>query len=76
MAARWLRVIAMFIGCFGWLALGGGLSKGLADDEDRRRMNRSAIHADLMVGSPQLDVVGVTASGEHVPVLRGGDWQV
>ena len=58
------------------LALGSGLSMGLADEEDRARMNGSAIHVDLMVGSPQLDVDGVTAAGEHVPVLRGGDWQV
>jgi aminopeptidase len=39
-------------------------------------MNRSAIHVDLMVGSPELQVDGITAGGEHVPVLRAGDWQV
>jgi aminopeptidase len=39
-------------------------------------MNRSAIHVDLMAGSPELEVDGITAAGEHVPVLRGGDWQV
>jgi aminopeptidase len=58
------------------LALGNGLSMALADEDDHRRMNRSAIHVDLMAGSPQLDVDGITAAGEHVPVLRGGDWQV
>jgi leucyl aminopeptidase (aminopeptidase T) len=25
-----------------------------------------------MIGSPQLDVTGLTAEGERVPVLRGG----
>ena len=29
-----------------------------------------------MIGSPELDVDGVTADGERVPVLRGGDWQI
>ena len=29
-----------------------------------------------MIGSPELDVTGVTADGERVPVLRGGDWQI
>jgi leucyl aminopeptidase (aminopeptidase T) len=29
-----------------------------------------------MIGSPELEVTGVTASGERVPVLRDGDWQI
>jgi leucyl aminopeptidase (aminopeptidase T) len=29
-----------------------------------------------MIGSPELDVTGVTREGERVPVLRGGDWQI
>ena len=29
-----------------------------------------------MIGSPELDVTGVTADGERVPVLRDGDWQI
>ena len=29
-----------------------------------------------MIGSPELDVTGVTSGGERVPVLRNGDWQV
>jgi aminopeptidase len=58
------------------LALGDGLSMGVDDEADRERMNRSAIHVDLMAGSPELEVDGITAAGEHVPVLRGGDWQV
>ena len=29
-----------------------------------------------MIGSPELDVTGVTAGGERVPVLRNGDWQI
>ena len=58
------------------IALGSGLSMGIEDAADLEQMNESAIHIDLMVGSPQLDVDGITAAGEHVPVLRGGQWQV
>ena len=38
-------------------------------------INRAGIHVDFMIGSPELEVAGVTAAGERVPVLRGGDWQ-
>ena len=29
-----------------------------------------------MIGSPELDVDGITHDGELVPVLRGGAWQI
>jgi hypothetical protein len=29
-----------------------------------------------MIGSPELDVDGLTAAGDAVPLLRGGAWQV
>jgi len=29
-----------------------------------------------MIGSAELEVDGVTATGDRVPVLRGGDWQI
>ena len=29
-----------------------------------------------MIGAPELDVDGIRRHGEHVPVLRGGAWQV
>jgi aminopeptidase len=45
-------------------------------EEDHERINRSQIHVDFMIGSPEVDVTGVTADGERVPVLRGGAWQV
>jgi len=44
--------------------------------EDVERINRSQIHIDFMIGSPEVDVTGVSAEGEHVPVLRGGTWQI
>ena len=39
-------------------------------------MNQSQIHIDFMIGSPELDVDGITEAGERVPVLRQGAWQI
>jgi aminopeptidase len=41
-----------------------------------RGVNRSAVHVDVMIGSDDLEVVGVTAAGERVTLIGGGDWQV
>ena len=47
-----------------------------AGEEDRDAINRSQIHIDFMIGSPEVDVTGVTRAGARVPLLRGGDWQI
>jgi aminopeptidase len=57
------------------IALGNGFPF-LVDGDDEARVNRSGTHVDFMIGSPELDVDGVTAAGERVAVLRGGDWQI
>jgi aminopeptidase len=57
------------------IALGQGFDWAVGD-EDRDRINRSEIHVDFMIGSPEVDVTGLTASGERVPVLRAGAWQI
>jgi aminopeptidase len=41
-----------------------------------RGVNHSTIHTDFMIGSNELEIDGVTASGETVPILRNGDWQL
>ena len=46
------------------------------DEAEQQRINESEIHIDFMIGSPELDVDGITDAGEHVPVLRNGVWQV
>jgi aminopeptidase len=58
------------------IALGSAYALAVADESDKARVNKSQIHVDFMIGSPELDVDGITASGEHVPVLRGGRWQI
>jgi aminopeptidase len=47
-----------------------------AGEQDHGRINRSQIHVDFMIGSPEVAVTGVTAGGERVPVLQGGAWRI
>jgi len=58
------------------IALGSAYAMAVGDAEEKQRISRSQIHVDFMIGSPELNVDGITAAGEHVPVLRSGAWQV
>ena len=57
------------------IALGNAYDISVGD-EDRGRINRSAIHIDFMIGGDHVDVTGITRAGERIPVLRGGGWQI
>jgi aminopeptidase len=47
----------------------------MSDEEFARAGgNTSAIHVDFMIGSPELDVDGVLASGRTEPLMREGEW--
>jgi len=54
----------------------GSAYESAAGDEDRERLNKSAIHVDFMIGSAEVDVTGITRDGERVPVLRDSTWQL
>ena len=58
------------------IALGNAYTFPLDDEADRARANRSDLHVDFMIGSPEVDVDGITRDGTTVPVLRGGAWQI
>jgi aminopeptidase len=58
------------------IALGAAYEMTIADEADKERINRSDIHIDFMIGSPEVDVDGLTADGAAVPVLRDGAWQL
>jgi aminopeptidase len=57
------------------IAFGSGFPF-LVDEEHVGRVNDSGTHVDFMIGSPELEVDGVTADGERVAVLREGKWQL
>ena len=53
------------------------LPEGLSDDELRDMgVNRAYVHTDLMIGSDEVEVDGLHAGGDAVPLLRGGNWQL
>ena len=58
------------------IALGNAYQFGVTDEADKQRLNASRIHVDFMIGSPELDVDGITRDGDTVPVLRGGAWTI
>ena len=39
-------------------------------------VNDSTVHTDFMIGGPEVDVDGVTPSGETIPLLRNEIWQL
>ncbi len=44
------------------------------DELKRRGLNTSLMHVDFMIGSAELNINGLDASGRWVPVLRHGEW--
>jgi aminopeptidase len=57
------------------IALGSAYATAVGD-EDRDRINKSAIHIDFMIGSDDVTVTGRTRDGREVTILRGGTWQL
>ncbi|MEA2179005.1 MAG: aminopeptidase, partial [Solirubrobacteraceae bacterium] len=45
-------------------------------EEDHDKINESAVHIDFMIGGPGVDVDGISADGNTVPVLHGGAWRI
>jgi aminopeptidase len=58
------------------LALGDAYAAPVGDPADVGRINESAIHIDFMIGSDDVAVTGTTKSGEQIPILLGGTWQI
>ena len=63
------------------LALGRGFNECLKGYEDmtneeihQKGINDSLIHVDFMIGSEDLDIVGVTKNGERVQIFKNGNW--
>jgi len=46
------------------------------EEADHEHMNRSGIHIDFMIGSPEIVVTGITREGTEIPILIDGVWQM
>jgi aminopeptidase len=53
--------------------LTGGEKMG-EDELEKLGANDSLIHVDWMIGSAEMDVDGVNASGATEPLMRAGEW--
>jgi aminopeptidase len=65
------------------IALGQSYSSCLRDGDklspeelDAKGANDSLIHVDWMIGSAELDIDGINASGDTEPLMRGGEWAI
>jgi aminopeptidase len=63
------------------IALGQSYSSCLRDGDKltpeelaAKGANESLIHVDWMIGSAELDIDGITASGTAEPLMRAGEW--
>jgi aminopeptidase len=57
------------------MAVDGADGKG-PDELLERGVNVSGAHTDFMIGGPEVEVDGLTSSGEAVPLLRDNVWQL
>ncbi len=65
------------------LALGAAyptcLQGGTSMDREELKaagVNDSTVHEDFMVGSKDLDIIGITKAGEEVQIFKDGNWAV
>jgi aminopeptidase len=57
------------------IAFGSGFG-GTRTETPPRGLNRSTIHLDVMIGSPDLEATGFNARGRRIPLIREGTWQL
>ena len=57
------------------IAFGSGFG-GTRAESPARGVNRSTIHLDVMIGSPELEATGFDARRRRIPLIREGAWRI
>jgi aminopeptidase len=57
------------------IAFGAGFG-GTRSETPARGVNRSTIHLDVMIGSPEFEATGIGRRGRRIPLIRDGTWQI
>ena len=57
------------------IAFGSGFG-GTRSETPARGVNRSTVHLDVMIGSPELEATGFNARGRRIPLISEGAWQI
>jgi aminopeptidase len=57
------------------IAFGSGFG-GTRAETPARGVNRSTIHLDVMIGSPELEATGFDARGRRIPLIHEGTWRI
>ena len=57
------------------IAFGSGFGS-TRSETPARGVNRSAIHLDVMIGSPELEATGFDGRGRRIPLIRDGSWRI
>ncbi|MGN1344945.1 MAG: aminopeptidase [Traorella sp.] len=52
------------------------LGRGLNNSNDLNKFNQSIIHVDFMIGTKDLDIVGIDDKGHEVQIFKNGDFAI
>jgi aminopeptidase len=60
------------------MAFGSGFAKTRTVPVGRNRhgVNRAKTHIDVMIGTDELEAVGITQTGRRVTLVAGGAWRI
>ncbi len=58
------------------IAYGDGLAFAVREPAEQDHINHAAVHVDFMIGGPEVDVDGITAEGDTVPLIRDNRFQI
>jgi aminopeptidase len=57
------------------IAFGSGFANARGE-KPARHLNKSPVHLDVMIGSPDFEAVGIDAAGKRIPIIGSGLWRI